>query len=354
VRAIPEPAGNQEITRMIEEVDWARLDHAYGRATDTPRHLAALTSANRRARMDALLHLDIALMHQGFPDSATAPATRVVSRMLVTGGLEADVCEEIIEFLGGVAHATRTLRDEPPFEALIPELEASVVEGYRAVAGLLDHSAPEVRLRVAETMMEQVRLPGLAAERPALVATLREWLRRPDGDRHVWVRLLGDLGEDVGEFLDDPDRAVRVRAALAPSSADDARATGIILSTMGGDLPPGVHRAELVQAAIARVADFDLLAEQAVLVAERADWTGFDDDWGPLLAFAFPRRHRSGRPLSPARRSFLNALVRNDRLWDRRNGSVALVFKEAGLPHDRERCAHIAATAPATAPATAR
>jgi hypothetical protein len=348
VQQRPESAADQEIARLIDEVDWRRLSHAYGPATNTPRHLAALTSSSQRARMDALLHLDEALLHSGFPDSATAPAARVVSRMIAADEVEADVRDEIVCFLGEVAYATRTLRHDPSFAALIPELEASVVEGYRAVVGLLDHDAPEARLRAAETVTEQVLLPGLAAERPALVARLRERLQRPDGDRHVWVQLLGNLDEDVKEFLDDPDRTVRVQAALAPSSHPDARAIAIILATMGDDLPPGVHRGELVRAAIARVEDFDALAEPAILVAARADWTGFDDDWGPLLAFAFPRRYRSGTALSQAQRAFLDALVHNDHLWDPRNGSVGLVFKEAGLPHDRKRCTQIAATAPAT------
>ena len=32
---------------IVHETDWSRLCHAYGRATDTPRHLAALVANER-------------------------------------------------------------------------------------------------------------------------------------------------------------------------------------------------------------------------------------------------------------------------------------------------------------------
>ncbi|MEV4182179.1 hypothetical protein AB0J28_12150 [Streptosporangium canum] len=47
---------------MIDEFDWAHLQHAYGPATDTPRHLAALTSHDGDARRSAVDHLDMAVL----------------------------------------------------------------------------------------------------------------------------------------------------------------------------------------------------------------------------------------------------------------------------------------------------
>lgn len=47
------------------------LLHAYGPATDTPAHLAALTGDDDAARQAALAHLTSAIIHQGTPWSAT-------------------------------------------------------------------------------------------------------------------------------------------------------------------------------------------------------------------------------------------------------------------------------------------
>ncbi|WP_440107559.1 hypothetical protein [Streptosporangium sp. H16] len=329
---------------MIDQFDWAHLEHAYGPAIDTPGHLTALSGGDESERRAAITHLDVAVLHQGFPETATAPVARVVGYLIATNAVDADIRDELVEFLGAVAEATRTLRDHPYFAPLIPELEASVIEAHRGVAVLLDDDAPALRMRAADTLVKQLQLPHLAAERPALAARLQHWATRPDdGSRQVWVRLLGELGQDVADFLDDPDPAVRIRAALAPSCRHNARATALIIAALGQPLPAGASRGEVVEAAIARSDTFDRIAEPAATIARQTSWTGCDVDWGPLLSFAFPTPHVPDAPLSPAQRMFLHALADNDQLWDPRNGSVALCFTQVGLPHDRRRCAQIAA-----------
>jgi len=66
-------------------VDWWQLRHAYGRATDTPGHLQALEFGDVEAREAAVDHLYIAVLHQGFPYTATAPTVRAVTALLVGG-----------------------------------------------------------------------------------------------------------------------------------------------------------------------------------------------------------------------------------------------------------------------------
>ncbi|MEU6412683.1 hypothetical protein [Microbispora sp. NPDC046933] len=331
---------------MIDQFDWAHLTHAYGKATDIPGHLAALTSSDEKARADALTHLDSAVLHQGFPGEATAPVARVVGWLIATGAVDGDVLGELVEFLGAVASATYELREDSSFAPCIPELEASVVEAYHQIVRLLDSDSRSLRTRVAEAVVEQLRLPQLASERPSMAHRLRRWLTHENEDRHVRVRLLGELGEDVQEFLDDPDRAVRLRAALAPSSRHSARAVAILVDALADSLPAGVHRTEVVTAVIDRVDDFDRIAEPATAIAQQARWTGFHSDWGPLLTFAFREPYRPGTPLSPGQKSLLRALTHNDDLWDPRNGSIALLFEEAGLPRDREQCERILTEAP--------
>ncbi len=59
---------------FIRETDWSRLSHAYGRADDTPLHLAALTGSDAEARSTALGHLWGAVLHQGTLWRVTPPA----------------------------------------------------------------------------------------------------------------------------------------------------------------------------------------------------------------------------------------------------------------------------------------
>jgi hypothetical protein len=88
---------------MIDRFDWAGLSHAYGPATDTPGHLEALTSGDEQAQQVAHEHLDSALLHQGFPATATAPAVHVVAWLIGSGAVVGDNRDCLVEWLGMVA-----------------------------------------------------------------------------------------------------------------------------------------------------------------------------------------------------------------------------------------------------------
>ncbi|MEV0679798.1 hypothetical protein AB0I60_25055 [Actinosynnema sp. NPDC050436] len=80
------------------------LLHAYGRATDTPAHLAALVGADDAARQAALRHLMSAIMHQGTAWSAT-PAVVAEVVALVGDPRAAGAVPGLLEFLGEVVEA---------------------------------------------------------------------------------------------------------------------------------------------------------------------------------------------------------------------------------------------------------
>lgn len=331
---------------VIEDFDWARFAHAYGTATDTPEHLRALTSPNESARWDAVHHLDVAVLHQGFPESATAPAARVVAWLLTTQAVDAEIRNELVDFLGSVAAATAELRHNPYFAELIPALEGSVVEAWPVISAVLDSGDPALRMHAAVTAVEQLRILALGDQRPALVARLRCWADERSADRSECVRLLVGLDDNVCDFLSDPDPAVRIRAALAPRADSLSEATDIVVALLDRELPPWVRRSEVVRAIVARGDDFERIAKPAAAIAREADWAGSDTDWGPLLRFAFRQRYRPGRALSPGQQLFLQALVENDHLWSSRDGSVAVAFRDVGLPHNRALCKQIAAGRP--------
>ncbi|NBH09833.1 hypothetical protein [Amycolatopsis sp. SID8362] len=330
---------------MLEEIDWGSLTHAYGPATDTPGHLAALTSADVDAQNAALDHLDAAVLHQGFPESATAPATRVVVRLLAQGSVSPRIRAALVEFVGWVAEATARSAGSAHFADHVVPLRQAITDAYPVVAGFLDDADPALRKQAVQAAVLCARTPELADRRAALADRLRRWAADPAEDRAQWVRRLGELGVDTGPYLADPDHDVRVCAALAPCVADHATATRTViaaLSDYGAADPRHYTLSELVAAALARAEDFELLAGPARTIIRHADWTGFDTTWGPLLLAAFNTPYDDRAELSATQRDILAAAVANDRLWDRRSGDSLLVFRRAGLPFDRAACARIA------------
>lgn len=47
----------------LENTDWSKLQHAYGRSTDTPSHLRALLDGDSEARKKTISHLWSAILH---------------------------------------------------------------------------------------------------------------------------------------------------------------------------------------------------------------------------------------------------------------------------------------------------
>ncbi|GAA4135636.1 hypothetical protein [Actinomadura keratinilytica] len=96
----------------VADVDWSRLFHAYGAATDTPAQLRALTGEDAAARGHAVDHLWGAVLHQGTPWAVTAPAALVVAGLLADPATGAPIAEgeaplraTLLHFLGRVAEA---------------------------------------------------------------------------------------------------------------------------------------------------------------------------------------------------------------------------------------------------------
>lgn len=321
-------------------VDWGRLEHAYGPAIDTPEHLRALRSSDAEARAAALEHLDVAVLHQGFPQTATAPAVRAVTALLADGRAHPDMAEPLLEFLGHAALTVTDLADDRRFTEVLADLGDAVTQAYPVALSLLAQAPPDRALFRAEILVAIAQIPHLAPRREDVAVLVRELADRDTGPQAPWVALLGRLGVDVRDRLADPDRAVRLRAALVHE--DHPRSQELIMAALADRPPSGVHQCELVAAAIRIAGDFDTICAAACQVASRDSWTGFDDGWGALVRFAFPEPHRDSEPMSGAQRALLRALATNDEIWDPKNGSCALVFTRAGLPHSRDACRRLA------------
>jgi hypothetical protein len=253
--------------------------------------------------------------------------------------------------------------DEPwGDEVVVSALEARAVLDCRRiapdlfgpVAAQLDHADPRVRMSAANALRPLLRYPELAPSTRPVRARLLEIADRAGTDeRAACMITIGQLGGQPREFLADPHPAVRACAALAPALADDPAAIREILSALQDPvavdhwfqlrLPQfsGSLRHALVDAAVARVDDFTVLLPAARAVAKVASKYTVNRDWGPLLRAAFPRAFDDKGQLTEPQREYLEALVANDELWDRRYSTAAYWFDRAGLPYDREDCARL-------------
>jgi tetratricopeptide (TPR) repeat protein len=77
----PNPLAD-ELLVDLGAVEWRALDHAYGKALDSPLHLRILLSDDERLRLDGLGLLTESVLHQGSVYPATAPVIRFVRRLV--------------------------------------------------------------------------------------------------------------------------------------------------------------------------------------------------------------------------------------------------------------------------------
>jgi hypothetical protein len=180
---------------MIDEIDWGALEHAYGPAIDTPAHLRALTSTDAEARDAATTHLMVDVLHGCFPASATAPAARIVTRMLAQDAVAPEIHRDLVEFLGCVAIATGyAQREGSPFAEFRSALEDVVQESYPVVIRFLDAPDMPMRINAAEAALSHVKLDMFAEQRPVIAGRLLAWAQEQPEHRAMWTRMLDEVG----------------------------------------------------------------------------------------------------------------------------------------------------------------
>jgi hypothetical protein len=368
----------------LENTDWSRLHHAYGPATDTPDHLRALLTGDVERRKNALSHLWSAIIHQGTPWTATGPVALVVAGLLSDERIDqADesIRANLLSFLVSVVEASVTpnwtkeeldqlmaydltpLIDSGDDDTLYGDEDAANAFYARSILGcarvapvlmevmLEGLSNPEPRVRACAAMgaAKLVQSGPMQSYRNEVESRLMEMARTADTDeRSAHVLALGECGISPRAFLSDPSPAVRMCAALAPSLATDPTALAELIEALKHahsidswfvERPPQFSmrpRFAVVKRIVEQVTEFERLVDAAVAVAGITSKYCVDNDWGPLLAAAFP--DGKGIVTSEAQRRFLGALVKKAELWDRTNGNAYKWFERAGLPYDRLAC----------------
>ncbi len=351
----------------LEKTDWSRLHHAYGRATDTPKHLRALLEEDADSRKEAVFHLWSAIIHQGTPWTATAPVAMVVAGLLSDERIDRGepVRANLLAFLVGVADvaaeagpteelalqaAVEPLPGLDDEEAIYQTDEAMEAFYARAVLGCievapllltamlreLDNGNPAVRMRAAMGAVILAKLNSLRYRTEEIKSRLLSMAQAAHDTDEQGAHLLslGELGFSPIDYLADPSLAVRMCAALAPGLAENPIAIEVLIQILqehAGSIdewfaenPPqfAMHpRFTVVRRLVEQVRDFGRLAGAAVAVLEVTAKYSVDFDWGLLLAAAFP--DESGNISTHAQRRFLSALVEKEDLWDPNFGNAA-------------------------------
>ncbi|MDB6173171.1 MAG: hypothetical protein JWL59_2482 [Chthoniobacteraceae bacterium] len=367
----------------LEITEWSRLQHAYGHATDTPKHLRALLEKDAEARKEAIFHLWSAVIHQGTPWTATAPTAAVVAGLLSDERIDRGDRANLLSFLVSVAEvaAQPDPAEELVLQAVVDigslpgadneeaiyqsdeEMDACyarAILGCIQVAPLLlrtmlrelDDSNAAVRMRAAMGAVVLMRVNSLGNRTGEIKSRLLSMAQAThnNDERGALLLSMGELGFSPIDYLADPSGAVRMCAALAPGLAENPAAIDVLIEILqehAGSIeewfmenPPqfSMHpRFAVVRRLLDQVRDFERLAGAAVAVLEVTAKYSVDFDWGPLLAAAFPEGN--GKLSTHARCRFLSALVEKEEFWDPNFGNALKWFQMAGLPYNRDECA---------------
>ncbi|MFI5897472.1 hypothetical protein ACIA5D_46015 [Actinoplanes sp. NPDC051513] len=126
----------------IDAARYGRLIHAYGFATDTPGHLAALVDGDADARKAAQGHIWSAVIHQGTPWTVTPDAARVVASQIadprLAGAENAALRANLLNFLAAVAeagHASSNLDALAPPEGFDAEAAPAAIDDVDDIFG---------------------------------------------------------------------------------------------------------------------------------------------------------------------------------------------------------------------------
>lgn len=385
-----------------DDVDWTRLFHAYGPAVDTPGHLRALTGDDLAAADGGLEELSLSVVHQFSVYPVTPFAVRILGGILDDPALRREAGDGVpllvgvLAILDSAAHTSAshegpmtteltwptvgTTADEVrdyfdalesgdfstcQGNALEPLWTWSMVDLLDACGELVDAVTPltvdeddAVRLAALEVLTRLGRVPTLVGRKQELVSLFVERLGKATArdERAMLVVGIGDLQGDTGPWLLDDDVAVRACAAM--SRHDDAAAT-TVLRTVLLDLgavngwfkispwPFTGTRDALLGELLSRGLPFADLLPVALAVARDPNISFSERDWGGLLLRAFPDvvfepgvQLPPPTSLDPSQRAFLEALLENDDLWERRRGSHTALMR-VGIPQKRKQLARL-------------
>ena len=251
---------------QLTATPWKTLEHAYGNASDVPKHIRRLAQTD--AAEAAAQELWAAVLHQGSIYSATAPAMNAIAQLLVAG----DAAKPALTawLLRNFAAAMQAYRDvdDAALAQAIADGEAAAAANLRACRTALAEIAELLRAPLTPSASTPTQTTTSKRQKPAWAAE--------DTDAVAEVAAL------LQAFALDREAAIAsLRAHLAQAPASHAAQACVATLIQLGDAPSAVDAqttpALQLAAALARVtsggnsdADIRLLSDhwpQAVDIA---------------------------------------------------------------------------------------
>src|SRR5262245_40029472 len=402
---MPSAPSRNDVLRAIDSVPWDYLCHAYASARDAPVQLRCFVEAGQRednlgAAVDWMWG---AILHQGSIYSASPPVMWILADILAAHPNHPEA-EAILSGLATLANGCAVMQDEdstsasvparrsasgaPAWEAWVtsplldPDGEAAeVTDEYFAacrvrrsciletvahaipiVAHCVDHPDANVRWSAAAAWCSIVQvIPEASGARERLCTMIGNTCH----EGGVWLSAiigLDLLGENVAPLLHDPDRRIRLGAAMAKGTAGEKESVNELTSALA-DLewlerafPKGLAHQDmhlrfhvlsvLLDRTSSTAADSGLIAALRTVILQRASAFTADYEWGPILRWAFPERLAKlpmrdddmlplPRQLNAVQRAVLDALSRKDDIWNPTMGNAKLALRYVQIPHDR-------------------
>ena len=199
---------------QLTATPWKTLEHAYGKASDVPKHIRRLTQAD--AAEAAAQELWAAVLHQGSLYSATAPAMTTIAQLLVAG----DAAQPALTawLLRNFAAAMQASRDVD--DAAIAQ---AIADGEAAAAANLQ----ACRTALAE-IAEMLRTLLTPATTPTKTATSKR-------SKRAWPAEDTDAVAEVAALLQafGPDREAAIASLHTPlAQAPASRAAQACMATL--------------------------------------------------------------------------------------------------------------------------
>ncbi|WAS95171.1 HEAT repeat domain-containing protein [Nannocystis punicea] len=338
----------------LDTVDWSRVHHAYGPATDTPDALRALLDGDPERRRRAHRHLFSTLLDDGLRNHATAVAApflvelvvdpRTPDRAALLGMLTCSVA-------GPFSVASPPILDDGG-----PDVHPILRDIYQAAEVAVPHclqwvESDDERLSVAAVYF----LASMWRRADEIVPALHARLIRSPGPvvRAILAFALGRLRPDdprlAGLHTDDPDPAVRVIAAVGllrgVGEVPELALATILAALADPDAVPGLEGVPCVELGVADLGRVlcnlpPALGARAVppLCAALQRTHGFAvlGLVEPLLHFTFGSAEPAARDpntLTLEQRRALTAMLENQALWHL--GDRHFLLREYHLPTTR-------------------
>jgi hypothetical protein len=171
----------------LDKAEWTSWPHAYGKAGDTPGHLAALLGDDEAAQKSAAYHFQSAIVHQSSVWPASPDAFDWLIRVLRATSLPEPVLEKCLDAL---AESAEYLGDIPTGTP-VPELSKGARKWLKKFAKTPDDECELLwgTDEKAEEETWQWVLVRMATLRPSVAALVEELNGRADVDavRAAWL-----------------------------------------------------------------------------------------------------------------------------------------------------------------------